>query len=58
MYSVRESLRSKNRAWQFSEDEIIDLKLEWVKKTIKTPELHEERFVKSYNQNLQNQIST
>jgi len=58
MYSVRESLRSKNRAWQFSEEEIIDLKLEWTKRTIKTPDLHEERFAKTYIQHLHDQIKS
>ena len=50
MFSVRETLKSRNRPWQFSEEEITDLKIEWARKTIKTPELHEQRFAKSYLQ--------
>jgi len=53
MFSIRETLKSKNRAWQFSEEEITDLKLEWAQKTIKTPELHEERFRKIFNENVE-----
>jgi len=49
MFSVRETLKSKNRNWQFTDEEIIDLKLDWARKTIKTPDLHEERFVKLLN---------
>ena len=51
MFSVRETLKSKNRAWQFSEEEIIDLKLEWAQKTIKTSQLHEAQFLKQYDEN-------
>lgn len=50
MFSVRETLKSKNRAWQLSEEEIFDLKLEWAQRTVKTPELHEELFLKQYNE--------
>ena len=52
MFSVRETLKSKNRAWQLSEEEIFDLKLEWAQRTVKTPELHEELFSKQYHERI------
>ena len=39
-------------------EEIVDLKLEWTRRTIKTPDLHEERFAKTYIQPLQDQVSS
>ncbi|MDP4291540.1 MAG: TrmH family RNA methyltransferase, partial [Bacteroidota bacterium] len=57
MFSMRESLESKGIAWQLTEDEILDLKLDWAKKSVKTPELHEEHFVKAYLQNISDPAS-
>ena len=57
MFSMRETLKSKNRAWQFSAEELIDLKLDWAKQSVKTPHLHEAKFQQLRLQNLTDNIS-
>ncbi len=42
-----ERVKQSNVKWELSEDEIIDIKLEWVRKTLKTPEMIEKRFFKT-----------
>ena len=47
MYQLTEKLRQSSVEWQLSEEEKIDLHLEWLKKSIKTPDLIIENYLKN-----------
>ncbi|HRS54597.1 MAG TPA: RNA methyltransferase, partial [Bacteroidales bacterium] len=44
-----EKLHSSSYNWQLNEEEKIDILIQWVKNTIKKPQLLEENFLKTYN---------
>jgi len=46
LYELTERLRASNIDWQLSEEEMLDIKLDWVRKTLQRPELLEAEFYK------------
>ncbi|GAB4147193.1 MAG: RNA methyltransferase [Bacteroidia bacterium] len=44
MYQVMKDIRSSDLKWHLSEDEKLDIKLEWVKASLNKPELLEKEF--------------
>jgi tRNA (guanosine-2'-O-)-methyltransferase len=49
LYELTTRLRKSNINWELSEEEILDLKIDWIKKTVKRPELLEKRFFEDFN---------
>jgi len=47
LYSLTEKLRNSDVNWQLQEDEILDIKLDWVRNVIKYSELIERDFLKN-----------
>src|ERR1035437_608126 len=45
LFSVSENLRSQHIDFGLSEMELVDLKLNWCRTSVKTPELHEKHFL-------------
>ena len=48
LYSVTEKLRKSGIPWQLSNDELIDLKIAWVKKSVRESELLEKQYLYRY----------
>jgi len=48
-HTLMEKLRSSNIKWQMSENELTDIKLEWVKRSLKSYEKLEEKFLEEKN---------
>lgn len=46
LFTLTERLRNSSIKWQLSSDEILDIKLEWAKRTIKRSDLIVEEFMK------------
>lgn len=49
LFTISQRLHSSGFDWQLQEDEKLDMKLEWARKTIKRSDLIETRFLKSLN---------
>jgi tRNA (guanosine-2'-O-)-methyltransferase len=49
LYALSQKLRNSNLAWQLNEEEILDLKIEWAKISIKKSELIVEQFMQRLN---------
>jgi len=47
MYELMQRLRSSEVNWQLSEEEMIEIKLEWAKESVRSSDLLEEEFRKS-----------
>jgi tRNA (guanosine-2'-O-)-methyltransferase len=45
LFSISENLRSQHIDFGLSDMELVDLKLNWCRKSVKTPELHEKHFL-------------
>jgi len=50
LHSLSERLRKSNISWQLSEKEIIEIKLNWVKNTIKSADSLERKFLSNYKE--------
>lgn len=51
LYSLTEKLRKSEINWQLSEDEILDIKLDWVRNIIKHSDLIEKDFFRKFCKN-------
>lgn len=49
LYELTTRLRKLTIDWQLADEEMLDLKIDWIKKTVKRPDLLEKRFLKEYN---------
>ena len=47
LYHITEKMRKSDIAWQLNEEEILDIKLTWLKNTIKSSDLIEKRLFKN-----------
>lgn len=47
LYHITEKMRKSDLAWQLNEEEILDIKLTWLKNTIKSSDLIEKRLFKN-----------
>ena len=50
LFTLVERLHNSNISWQLSPNEILDIKLEWAKRTIKRSDLIIEEFLKNFKQ--------
>ena len=48
MHFLTLQLRQSNLAWQLTEEEKMDVKIKWLKNSIKKPELLEKHFIENY----------
>ncbi len=49
LFTLTEKLRNSNINWQLSEQDRVDIELEWTRRTIKRSDIIEEEFLKSLN---------
>lgn len=48
LYDLTTRLRNKDRQWSLTEDEKLDLRLEWVKRSVRAPDKLEARFFEEH----------
>ncbi len=51
LYSLANKLRQTDIGWQLSEDERLDIKLDWARRTISRSDVIERQFLKTYKSN-------
>lgn len=52
LFNLTERLRKSNINWHLSEEEKVDIQLEWTRRTISRSEIIENQFLKSLNRNM------